>query len=376
MSKESRDITIIAPGDQLPVQAPGPSWPEEMASDEDDVPSWPVAWQGRINAATNERYDVDPAMLDAALRAWVTPEMRASVAPESAQALARLTQSIGKFSDLETEHFLESLGTLIRFDGVPWRLAHNDIAERLMLLEPERRTEPVLRKAAVMPPGLSDWVKAGVARRLALEVKHELVEPRIETFHEAFQRTNSALFTLKSRTVPTRPTFDCDQFGRMAMHVRQEVEAMPAAERERYADADALIHGVLRTVKLLDPVSNKPVELDNKIIAQVRGALARTWRLSPTGTMPPTALLTASPIALIAAFANERLTLDPEAWTLTKALWQAWVAWCEERGAAPGTEAVFGRRLMEWGGDRIQPSRPRSKGRLPGYAGISLRATP
>jgi putative DNA primase/helicase len=69
-----------------------------------------------------------------------------------------------------------------------------------------------------------------------------------------------------------------------------------------------------------------------------------------------------------AQWADEWLTADPRAFTLTRTLFKSWKQWCEERNLTPGTETAFADSLK----DRGYEHHRKTSGR--GFNGIALKS--
>jgi putative DNA primase/helicase len=70
----------------------------------------------------------------------------------------------------------------------------------------------------------------------------------------------------------------------------------------------------------------------------------------------------------IGQWADEWITKDPKAFTLTRALFKSWKQWCDERNLTPGTETAFADSLK----DRGYEHHRKTSGR--GFKGIVLKS--
>jgi hypothetical protein len=222
-------------------------------------------------------------------------------------------------------------------------------------------------------------------------LRPEYYETLEDAYEEAHVTSRKCLRDLVRSGDLVQPTFDSDEYGRMAEYVQRRVPAtlMAVDERTFFADdrpittaqINAVIHNFLAQCRIWERGRKVWVDISNHLIAEVRGAMARKWpRLPPAGPVPdvaarPQLAISSDARSPVVAFAEERLVLASEEWTSSDALWSAWVAWCETRGVPPGDRKGFFVRLNEWGGDRIRSARPmvsgkQAKGVLRGAAAV------
>lgn len=271
------------------------------------------------------------------MRALVTPKMRAQLTAGHRQALDRLADDVARTADpLDPELLVRRVATLLAIDGLPKEVVLDTIA---------------------------DAVERGGSG----------------PYHIAWEETHDALLDLKdigARAGETvRPVLGCEEFDRMAQFV-QDCSPAPitaASERKFFVDEkpvststiNAGVHSVLSRCEIWDFQRNKRVAPNNRMVAEVRCALARLYHRSEAGAIRGSA---ASPVVV---FAEERLVLDPTAWTASDEIWAARVAHCGD--AASGSRNAFFQELARWGGERIRRTKPRPAN-LPGYEGIRVRA--
>jgi hypothetical protein len=93
---------------------------------------------------------------------------------------------------------------------------------------------------------------------------------------------------------------------------------------------NSIIDNRLRTCEIWDPNRGVHVGVSNRLINEVRGAMARKWpRLSDknrngSDNFPGDADRRLA--QRVAAFADNQLCLDADAWTPSATLWDAWIA--------------------------------------------------
>ena len=158
------------------------------------------------------------------------------------------------------------------------------------------------------------------------------------------------------RSPPVRPAFDHDEFVLMAEYVHNGMPMVTAAGPREFYDGDravpphlvdVFIHRELEKADIWDPQRRVLVTVSNRLVAEVRGALARKYPRLPTvggDPMAPIGNVIVAPLSRpsVSAFAHEELLLTPRAWTASEAIWSAWVAWCKSaRHADWGSRAIF-----------------------------------
>jgi len=186
---------------------------------------------------------------------------------------------------------------------------------------------------------------------------------------------------------PATPAFNFDEYGAMAAYIHnQGLETLTALnDREFFYDderisthhVNSIIDARLRACEIWDPHRGVTVAVSNRLINEVRGAMARMWpRLSdPNQDASDKSLGLAGPryAQRVASFGDTQVCLDADAWTSSTALWEAWRDVCASRSEPSGASSTFFKELTRWSGGRIHRSK-KGKGpdRVPGYSGIKL----
>jgi hypothetical protein len=383
----SKDITTITQGGQsLTVHAPRSTWRELLAwFDEADFTglSPPASWvvdssrpdrwvlpSGRVFDVPEDGWN-DAEVEEALLRAQITPEMQAQLKPEQRRAIDQLVEDIKKFerkeqatragktglqaycpgASLDQPEIQERIATFVAFDGV---------APDLLLIA-------VAEAAAVMRSS-SDF---------GLSVMHEFACLAVQDF--------------KDKAEPATPFFHNDEFSRIAEYIHKSVLITAASDREFFIDdqpvpvslINALIQNFLERCRLWDQVRNIPAAINNRFVAEVRGALARKFPRAPrfvaegaraagivraTLTLPSASQAGSSP----AVACEELFVLLPERFTPSETLWNSYVAFCSRCGAAPVARGAFFKALGQWARGRVRATK-RGTPRLPGYLGVAPR---
>ena len=216
-------------------------------------------------------------------------------------------------------------------------------------------------------------------------------------FHDHCYETHLYLLDFKDESAingkRAAPAFDHDEYGAMAIYVlSQGLENLTAAStKEFFIDdkpipahhIDSFIQFYLEASNILDRVRNLPVNVSNRLVAEVRAAIARK---RPRFSAPEdqSKIGRASHCSFyeelgsrVFLFADENLVLDAGAWTPSETLWTAWVHRCADRFEQPGEGPLFFKELVRWTGGRIQRRKKLSGGvRPPGYAGLKFSAAP
>jgi hypothetical protein len=210
------------------------------------------------------------------------------------------------------------------------------------------------------------------------------------TFWQKGLEAHGALFDFKRRAEcgdgNAAPQFYHDEFGRMATYVHaQGLESITALSERDFFDEgrristhaiNSMIQAVLESCVIWDPLRDTQVLVSNRLIAEVRGALARKWpQWSRPGHLDATGTSDARPDSeSVASFAEELLELDARAWTPSAKLTEVWIVWCATKDTAPGEPSWFFKELGRWSGGRAHRRKKHTDdGRVPGYAGIKLR---
>jgi hypothetical protein len=301
---------------------------------------------------------ISSEMADAIFKALVTPEMLSQCRPHSRQALERLKDQVKCAADPDDFLRLEEVGariaTLVTVDQLAYNLVVNELSTAA------KRVDESL-----------------------FEVR-EMVCAALQDF-EAAQGIQ-----------PSQPFFYADEFTRMAMYVASEFErwGLPRVTATRttkfYAGdqeidplrTDALFHKALEQCVIWDKQRDDQVPINNRLIAETRNAFARIHPRLPDAARERTpsasvaaTLPAATTASTVTTFADTMLVIEPGAWTASKALWMAYIAWCQWRGMAAKGSRQFFKELSAWGAGRIHRSKRRIDGRqTPGYAGLALRA--
>src|SRR5205814_1663473 len=114
---------------------------------------------------------------------------------------------------------------------------------------------------------------------------------------------------------------------------------------------NSIIDNRLRTCEIWDPHRNVCVAVSNRLISEVRGAMARMWpRLSGQSPDGSDKLSLAGPRygQRVAAFGDDRTCLDTGAWTSSDIFWEAWIAFCAARSEPSGASSTFFKELTRW----------------------------
>lgn len=358
--------------------------------DSDCIPVCPDEWERRYPDGRVPSFEID-----AALRLIVTPERRAQLTPDQQRRLHSLVEKIQRaLTALKERKKSEEPGVpefmlpYVRKPFDPFSVLETpEIKERLM---------DMLGLSSIPPEIIINGVAEALARgkSIALGVPCDLNEARgmvlscVECFRDEHEKE------------PARPVFESDEYGRMAEHIHERTSATltAASEREFYIDGapvltgliNALIEDILGKCEIFDETRNKHIGTSNRLVAEVRGALARKYLRIPAPdrgivnietvkadiveTLPPPAPAAHSALS-VSVFANENLQLDEGSWTSSDKLMEAWSTACAQCGSAPGDKEVFLKELGKWGGTHIKRTKRTIQGcRIPGYAGIRLGA--
>ena len=335
----------------LSLLTPHRSWNDVFGSmkifhDSGEEIELPLPWLQKANATGG----LDGDDYDECLRTLSDPHA-SSLAPELRQALDRINQEIrewressGPADDLP-ESIAIRLASFIAHDGVSHHLVFNEAA---------------------------DAFRYGT--QMSLGVARELVSLSVMDLRE------------KDLGKPARPTFEHDEYARMARYVhRQTGWSLMAQSENRFISTGApvsalsvnsVIEALLGQCSIYDSVRRQPVLTSNRLINEVRAAMARQRPLvsDDKGPESKTGISLRSPAEILRMFAGEKLSLVPTAITPSELLFQAWVTWCFEHGLPPGDKRTFFKRLKQWGCGRISRGKPgRGPHRTPGYSGVAIR---
>jgi hypothetical protein len=286
---------------------------------------------------------------DEIARRQVTPEMRAGLDPSQRQMLANLGSEVRKETDpSKSMRLMSRMATAISFAGIPVPLVLSTVAEAMKEHDPQ-------------------------------------------PFHELYFCAHMYLLDYRDQSArkPATPEFNYDEYGPMAAYIHSSpgLEALTALSDREFFDNDeristhavnSIIDAQLRNCSIWDPIRGVNVAVSNRLINEVRGAMARMWpRLTDHNPDDPSdkfpSLAGPSYAQRVASFGDNQLCLDAAAWTSSASLWQAWIALCASRSEPPGASSTFFKELPRWSGGRIQRSKKgKEPHRVPGYSGIRL----
>ncbi|MFK4536181.1 hypothetical protein ABIA00_004364 [Bradyrhizobium ottawaense] len=288
---------------------------------------------------------------DEIAHAQATPEMRAGLSRSQRQMLANLDSEVRNEADpLLSARVMARMATLIAFGDIPVPLVLSTFAQAAMGGDPQ-------------------------------------------PFHNQYYFAHLHLLDFRDQATregkPATPAFNCDEYGAMATYIHnQGLEALTALNERDFFDNDeristhslnAIIDARLRICSIWDPNRGVSVAVSNRLINEVRGAMARMWpRLSDSrhdGSEKSLSLAGPRYAQRVASFGDDRTCLDADAWTLSATLWQEWLAFCSARSEPSGTSSTFFKELMHWSGGRIQRSK-KGPDRVPGYSGIKIICDP
>ena len=182
-----------------------------------------------------------------------------------------------------------------------------------------------------------------------------------------------------------RPIFEHEEYERMAHFALECVPAKLRAtsEREFLADGkpvatatiNAFLHNVLSRCHLYSArASDAPATINNRLISEVRAALARVVHQAPVSATPAT-----PDISPVAAFCDRHMRLDPTESERTPStlMFEAWLAQCSEDERQSWSEATFIKQVRQWaeqrGGRLLDEGRGRHMGKwVTWYRGVVL----
>lgn len=296
------------------------------------------------------------------VRSLAAPENHSGITREGEQALQRLIKSIKNSEEpakfVASDGFKSRLATLVAFDGVPAKMACAEIA--LATVELTFHDSTLVMYAY-------DWLM------------DELIEVRDS---ERFNKDQVDAF------------FEHDHYLLMARFVLQWLpDTLSAAGEHQFYVAeqpisrhiiDATIQNRLERCTIWDLHRGVPAAINNRLISEVRGAIARkrprVARSAINGSSPVEMLDSSSQahaaasLPRIRAFGADRLVLSPQSSSSSAELWVEWSDWCMRRGEPVGERRSFFRGLNSWAGTRIRRSKLQSgAGRMPVYIGLIIR---
>jgi hypothetical protein len=330
-------------GGSLTLRAPVAMWAEVLEGIDENYEDWPTP----AGMALHEDFTfLSDSESDDVMRGQVTPEMPAGLDPAQRQLLANLENDVRKESDpLNSVRLMSRAATAFSL-GVPLPLILNTIA--------------------------------GAAKKGSPYPFHSIY---YFTQMNLIQFRDEAALNQKSAT----PEFNHDEYGAMAKYIHdRDLKALTARSESEfyYNDERISTHAVnstidfhLRNCNIWDSHRNVFVAVSNRLISEVRGAMARMWpRLSgqsPDGSDKFHRVTGPKYRERVAAFAEKQVCLDADAWTSSPILWEAWIAFCTARAEPSGASSTFFKELTRWSGGRIQRSKKGSH-RVPGYSGIKM----
>ena len=339
-------------GNALSVRPLAPTWGGVLAIDDDphtvQIPEGFVMKEGFVSKDGFWSQEAS----DAVARAQVTPEMLAQLDPSLRQMLARIGREVRDSEDPFKSWLMSRAATLLSYLGVPQTVVLNTFAEAAM-----QRFD-----------FWANW-----------------------SFDLLGHQTHLCLLDFRDDSVkngkPAVPAFYNDEYGPMALYVLGKgLEALTAKSEREFFDGEqeiplhvvnSVLQICLESCDILDSVRKVPVSVSNRLIAEVRCAIARKrprWSTTPDNSQGDIRLTL---IQRVAAFAGERLALDEKTWTSSDALWRAWLEWCATRSERPGENALFFKALVNWSSGRIyRVKKQTSHFRPPGYLGIMLLVVP
>lgn len=301
---------------------------------------------------------------DETYRALLTPEMRAGLEPHQREMLVNLEADVRRENDpFNSERVMSRMATMASHGAVPLPAVLEVFAE-----------------------AVKDGPRPSAAWGLtAAELK--ALPKRNLKYHERYYTAHMYLADFRSKNAgnPATPAFNFDEYGAMATYIHnRDLQAVTALnEREFFYNderiskhhVNSIIDARLRTCEIWDSHRGVVVAVSNRLINEVRGAMARMWpRLSdrtPDASDNPISIACLTYTERAFSFADKRLSLDAAAWTSSATLWEAWIAFCATRAEPSGASSTFFKELTRWSGGRIHRSK-RGPHRVPGYSGIKM----
>ncbi|MCK1293419.1 hypothetical protein [Bradyrhizobium sp. 30] len=303
---------------------------------------------------------------DEIYRALVTPEMRGGLEPHQREMLVNFQADVRRENDpFNSERLMSRMATMVSFGAVPLPVILEAFAEAV-----KDGPHPSAAWGISAPE-----VKAPPKRNLP--------------FHERYSTAHMYLADFRNKNARNRvtPAFNFDEYGAMAAYIHnRDLEALTALnEREFFYNDEAIsthhvnsiIDARLRSCEIWDPHRGVAVAVSNRLINEVRGAMARMWprviNQSPDNSDKYLRLSGPGYAQRVASFGDSRTCLDADAWTSSAVLLRAWQDFCASRSEPSGASSTFFKELTRWSGGRIQRSK-KGKGphRVPGYSGIKL----
>jgi hypothetical protein len=304
---------------------------------------------------------------DEIYRALLTPEMRAGLEPHQREMLANLKDDVRREDDpFNSERLMSRMATMASHGAVPLPAVLEVFAE-----------------------AVKDGPRPSAARGLtAAELK--ALPKRNLPYRERYYTAHMYLAEFKNKNArnPATPAFNFDEYGAMATYIHNRDLKALTAQSDRiffYNDEHVSTHHVnsiidknLRTCEIWDSHRGLVVAVSNRLINEVRGAMARMWpRLTDHNPDDPSdkfpSLAGPSYAQRVASFGDNQLCLDADAWTSSVTIWQAWQNFCASRSEPSGASSTFFKELTRWSDGRIQRSKKgKDQRRVPGYFGIQM----
>ncbi|MEH2473325.1 hypothetical protein V1281_005489 [Nitrobacteraceae bacterium AZCC 2161] len=335
---------LIVAGHSLSLHAPIAMWSDVLGGIDENLDDLPIPPHLVVDEGWTSDSDSDEIA-----RGQVTPEIRAGLEPSQREMLANLENEVRKDTDpLNSVQLMARIATAVSFGCI------------------------------ALPLVLSTFAEAAKER-----------DPR--PFHDLYHSAHENLIDYRDQSARDRksatPTFHHDEYGAMAMYIRSHgLEALTAlTERDFFYNDEristhilnAIIDDRLRICSIWDPNRGVNVAVSNRLINEVRGAMARMRpRLSdrtPDASDHTLGGACQTYTQRVTSFADMRLSLDTDAWTSSSTLLQAWQDVCAARSEPPGASSTFFKELTRWSGGRIQRSKKgKASHRVPGYSCIKL----
>ncbi len=316
-------------------------WQEVLGIDKDELEALPIPAHMVV-----PDWDISDRDSDEIMRAQVTPEMRAGLEPYQREMLVNLQADVRREKDpFNSARVMSRMATAASYGAIPLPVVLNAFAEAAKEVD----TQP---------------------------------------FHELYYFAHMHLCGFRDQSArdrkPATPAFNHDEYGAMATYIRGHgLEGLTArSEREFFYNdepvtahsVNAIIDAHLRTCEIWDSNRGVNVAVSNRLINEVRGAIARMWpRYDQSPHAWDKSLSVAGPSypKRVASFGENRICLDSDAWTSSATLSQAWQDFCAGRSEPSGASSTFFKELTRWSGGRIQRSK-KGPHRVPGYSGIKM----
>jgi hypothetical protein len=296
---------------------------------------------------------IPESMADRIQESMATPEMRERVSTDVRQAVAALRQRIANAVDKE-----EVLASDATAECAASLMVHHDAPYHLVATEAAKGAMPVGPRGEI-----------------------ERLDFGVETFRWALSG-----FRHEHGDQPARPSFGRDEFGLMAEYVERATSGMteemarrlfyPTDEPTAASLIDCVVQRVLETSNIWDWERKARVTVNNRVVREVRGVLARRhprhewfW-LSASNAGATQSVELSQPNAVF----DEVFALSPGVHTDNDALHAAHVADCDRRGESPMPREVFFMQLRKWSEGHVSACRMRgASGMKRGHAGVRVR---